>query len=259
MLMKLSLLANMMRHSAYFVFLLLLLYLGASLTFISAQPLIEKNEPEDASGSNSAHKEEPHEIKSDEDLEIDNSQVVVDPEKDPELSESDDDTVEDPQHPKTEQGSVDHKIILQAKETKRNKVGFVLAQFHKLSEKSAYKKDKKVDPKVGEEMQKILSMDPETMLTKLCPSSLGICTNWVKKSFDKNSPTIHHIAHSIKTIPEGVDPRKLFKHKIYEAAAGTVVEKGHDKTLDTVINIAASKNPVLLASVTGIDMALKAH
>lgn len=170
-----------------------------------------------------------------------------------EADQEDKDKDED-ETPKTKHGGTDHAKLLQHRDTKTNKVGFVLSGIHKLSEKVAYKKRK-----IDQNFDHIDKLHPEKMLKTLCPRSLGLCEKWVEKSFDKNSPTIHHIAHEVKERPEGTDPKAVFKHKIYEAGAGKIVENGYDKMADTGINIVAGKNPYLFPVITGIDLALQAQ
>lgn len=159
---------------------------------------------------------------------------------------------------KTEQGGTDHNALLKSDEAKRNKVGFLLSMVHKFSEKVALKK--RDDNKINQELiKKVDQLKPEDMLKELCPRSFGLCERWVNKSFKRNSPTILHIAHTIKDRPEGVDPKRLFMFKMYEAGAGKLVENGVDEALDAGINIVANKNPYLLVPITAVDFAISAR
>lgn len=150
---------------------------------------------------------------------------------------------------------VDHAAVLKSSEAKSNKVGFVLSMIHKLSEKDAMKK--RLDDKQHEKLsEKLHKMKPEDMLKELCPRSFGMCASWVARSFKRNSPLIHHIVKRIKERPQGVDPKRLLRFKMYEAAAGHVVDNGYDDIADSAINMVAKKSPYLTLPITAVDLTL---
>lgn len=149
---------------------------------------------------------------------------------------------------------IDHATILKG-DAKKNKVGFALSMIHKFSEKDAMKK--RLNKEEHEELsRKLHDMEPDEMLKELCPRSFGMCERWVARAYSKKSPVIHHIVETIKARPEGVDPSRLFKFKMYEASAGHVVQQGYDEMANSAINMVARKNPYLALPVTAVDFTL---
>lgn len=152
--------------------------------------------------------------------------------------------------PTTPQGGIDHGQLLSSQRAKSNKVGFMLSSIHNISKKRTFRGSNSGNYQLDS------SMGPEEMLVNLCPRSLGLCERFVRRSFRKNDRTIQNIAEDIMRTPN-VDPRTLFKFKLYEAGAGKIIENGYDTKLDSAINFVATKNPYLYATIKPVDKILQ--
>jgi len=84
-----------------------------------------------------------------------------------------------------------------------------------------------------------------------------ICKHAVKQALKKSPEQRAKIAAALRHRPADVLPSKVLYHSLLGNAVESVESKGIDEALDTVINLAATKNPYGFVVVNAIDMAIK--
>lgn len=65
------------------------------------------------------------------------------------------------------------------------------------------------------------------------------------------------IAQAVREKPDNVDAKKLIGHKLLEYGIMKVEAKGYDKTLDSAINLVATKNPYAFGALKTIELTRK--